>query len=394
MSDAVSGEASAGRGGTALHDDPVVDVVLAEALDTGAVPGAVAVIDDAEAAFVAPLFALGAQDVRVFSDFGVGSLRGPEASRYASLLDEREAAVSKGVVREETPDGSLFTDVTLVVGRLPKSLAELEDLAQCIHRQAAPDARVILGAREKHLTRSMNEVLGKYFADVRGTRGMRKSRAIVATGRIPDAVTEANAFPRTAQLEELDLVVAARGGAFAGTTLDLGTRVLLQSIPGDRPGTVSLADVVSDGEPSIHTAVDLGCGTGLLAAVLARSFADANVIATDASWWACASAEQTAEANGFAERIEVLRANAGAGIEPGSVDLVLCNPPFHDGRQVDPGLANELFRGAARMLRSGGLLVTVFNSHLKHRQHLENIVGPTQQLNRTEKFTVTVSERR
>lgn len=356
-------------GRTPLHEDPVVDVVLAEALAAGSLPEIVAVIDDAEAAFAQPLLDHGVREVRVFSDFGVDGPLPPG-------------------VRQGSPAGGLFEDVSLVVGRLPKALAELEDLAECAAHQVAADARLILGAREKHLTHSMNDSLGKYFAQVRGTRGMRKSRAIVASE--PAAAGERQ-FPRTSRLDELDLTVAARGGAFAGTTLDLGTRVLLQALAGEGTGTVQVLELA---DAEIHTAVDLGCGTGLIASVLARSFPDAQVSATDASWWACASAAVTAEANGYRSQIAVRRGNAGEGIPDASVDLVLCNPPFHDGRQVDPGLANELFRGAARMLRPGGLLFTVFNSHLKHRQHLERIVGPTQQVDRTEKFTVTVSTRR
>jgi 16S rRNA (guanine1207-N2)-methyltransferase len=56
-------------------------------------------------------------------------------------------------------------------------------------------------------------------------------------------------------------------------------------------------------------------------------------------------------------------------------------------------MANELFRAARRVLRPGGTLVTVFNSHLRHREHLERIVGRTRQLARTNKFTVTATTR-
>ncbi|MGO1545582.1 MAG: class I SAM-dependent methyltransferase [Gulosibacter sp.] len=349
----------------ALHDDPVVDVVLTEALATGELPAVVAVVDDADAAFVAPLLAQGVREVRLFSDFGV-----------------RDALVDGAA--QVTPDAGLFSGVELVVGRLPKSLAELEDVSETVAREASPDVRLILGARVKHLVHSMNERLGKHFTEVRGSRGIRKSRALVATSPRTDLPPDP-VFPVVAYLEELDLNVAARGGAFAGTMLDLGTRVLIEALASE--------DELGRGE-AVSTAVDLGCGTGLLACVLARSLPEAKVIATDASWWACASAEATAEANQLADRIDVLRGNAGDGIAEASVDVVLCNPPFHDGRQVDPGLANELFRGAARMLRSGGVIYTVFNSHLKHREHLERIVGPTRQVARTAKFTVTATTRR
>jgi 16S rRNA (guanine1207-N2)-methyltransferase len=81
-------------------------------------------------------------------------------------------------------------------------------------------------------------------------------------------------------------------------------------------------------------------------------------------------------------------------VPDGSVDLVVCNPPFHLGAAVVTAAADRLFAGAARVLRPGGELVTVYNSSLRHRPALRRIVGPTRELARTPKFTVTASVRR
>jgi 16S rRNA (guanine1207-N2)-methyltransferase len=76
------------------------------------------------------------------------------------------------------------------------------------------------------------------------------------------------------------------------------------------------------------------------------------------------------------------------------VDLVVCNPPFHSGATVSEDLAARLFAGAARVLRPGGELWCVYNSHLPHRDALRRIVGPTRQVSRDPAFTVTASTRR
>jgi len=73
---------------------------------------------------------------------------------------------------------------------------------------------------------------------------------------------------------------------------------------------------------------------------------------------------------------------------------VLLNPPFHVGAAVHTGLAERLVGAAARLLRPGGELWTVYNSHLGYRPALERVVGPTRQVSRTPKFTVTASRRR
>jgi 16S rRNA (guanine1207-N2)-methyltransferase len=183
-------------------------------------------------------------------------------------------------------------------------------------------------------------------------------------------------------LEPFGLWNCAVGGAFSGARLDIGTRVLLERMPqvaaATRPGA---------------TVVDLGCGTGLLAAAAAKVLPDARVIATDQSAAAVASARATAEANDLAARVAVLRADAGDSIPDGSVDLVLLNPPFHVGGAVHTAIASKLFAAAARMLAPGGRLVAVWNSGLAYRRELERVVGPTVQLSRTPKFTLTESTR-
>jgi 16S rRNA (guanine1207-N2)-methyltransferase len=52
-----------------------------------------------------------------------------------------------------------------------------------------------------------------------------------------------------------------------------------------------------------------------------------------------------------------------------------------------------MFRNAATILQSNGELWCVWNSHLRYRPVLEKVVGPTRQVVRTDKFTVTASRR-
>jgi len=58
---------------------------------------------------------------------------------------------------------------------------------------------------------------------------------------------------------------------------------------------------------------------------------------------------------------------------------------------VHLGEALRLFEEAGRVLRPGGELWTVFNSHLGYRTTLSNVVGPTRQVARNVKFSVMVS---
>jgi 16S rRNA (guanine1207-N2)-methyltransferase len=82
-----------------------------------------------------------------------------------------------------------------------------------------------------------------------------------------------------------------------------------------------------------------------------------------------------------------------AGVADGSVDLVLCNPPFHRGNSRDSAVAFEMLADAARALRLGGELWTVYNSHLPYLRTLRRLVGSTSVVGQNTGFTVTRSVR-
>jgi 16S rRNA (guanine1207-N2)-methyltransferase len=233
-----------------------------------------------------------------------------------------------------------------------------------------------VGGRLKHMTRAMNDVLGDCFTDVHATLARQKSRVLVARGPRPVA----SSFPRCREHADLGVTLCAHGAAFAGAKVDRGTRALLAALPQAAPDATS--------------AVDLGCGTGLLAVALATARPQLRVVATDQSAAAVASTQATLAANGLTGRVEVRRDDAAASLTDGSVDLVVCNPPFHLGVAVHAGAAERLFAAAGRVLRPGGELWCVYNSHLPHRESLRRLVGPTRQVSRDPVFTVAVSTRR
>lgn len=111
--------------------------------------------------------------------------------------------------------------------QLPRSLAELGEISQLIALHADPEVRVFAGGRDKHITPAMNKVLAESFSSVSASRGRQKSRVLRAAEPKPDvAVT----FPMTEWLDEFGLDVVAHGAVFAGASLDIGTRLLLENL--------------------------------------------------------------------------------------------------------------------------------------------------------------------
>jgi 16S rRNA (guanine1207-N2)-methyltransferase len=269
----------------------------------------------------------------------------------------------------------LVKGARLVLLRLPRSLDALRDIAALIAAHAAPDVVVFAGGRIKHMTTAMNDVLRSHFTTVDVSHARQKSRVLIARGPHDGHDPE----PSSATHED-GLIVCAYGGVFAGTSIDIGTRFLIDNLPGELP-------------PS-GTAIDFACGSGVVAATLARFHPDREIYASDQSAVAVSSARATLAANGLAERVTVVQDDMLASVADGSAAFIALNPPFHVGAAVSQQVAPRLFEDAARALRSGGELWTVWNSSLQYRAALERIVGPTRQVARNSKFTVTASTKR
>jgi 16S rRNA (guanine1207-N2)-methyltransferase len=343
-------------------------LATAEPLLTGLDGTSIAVVNDHYGALTLSLAARGLAGLRVHQD--------PLSSELA-LANNAEALGLDGY-RHYPPGPGLFDGVRLVLLQLPRSLDALEEIAGHIARSAAPDVVVLAGGRVKHMTKAMNEVLGTAFGQVTAGLAKQKARVLTATGPLPAV---ANRFPLQESHDvglPAALQIVAFGGTFGGAKLDAGTRFLLPLL---------------DGARGCRTAVDLGCGNGTIAAYLALRRPQLRVIATDQSASAVASTRATAEANGVAGRITVRRDDGLSGLADASAELIVLNPPFHIGNAVHAGIALKLFADAGRVLAPGGELWTVWNSHLGYRPALQRLVGPTRQVARNPRFTVTVSVR-
>lgn len=315
--------------------------------------------------------------VRVHQDLVTGE-RALRLNAAEWLAAGHDAGTATEPAFEQVPLGpALLADAHAVLLQLPKTLAELEEIVAAVARHAPAGVTLLAGGRVKHMSLGMNAVLERFFDSVQPQLARQKSRVILATGT--KATREPDRFPVVGHLAELDLEVAAHGAVFAGPKLDIGTRFLLTFLPAMKPA---------------RHAVDLGCGTGILAAMYARHSPESTVTATDQSAAAVASALATARANGLQDRIRVLQDDALSTMEAGSADLVLLNPPFHVGAGVHAGAGLKMIEAAGRVLAPDGELWTVYNRHLPYLPALERQVGPTAVKGQNPKFLVTRSIKR
>lgn len=386
-------------------------------------PDDVVVLGDRFGALTLGALASGARQVRTQMDAVTAEAAlAANSTRVSSLLWDGHARAAASAPVPHDPAGpgftqhdrlepGLFAGARVVLLQLPGSLAELTEIAEHVARYADPAVTLFAGGRVKHMTHAMNDVLGASFAQVGASLARQKSRLLIA--REPRSDVGPLTYPVTARLTDREileavapagaaaadapdgLTVVAHGAAFAGATLDHGTRFLLAQAhrwPDLSDAQVTPGTCASDTSGAGPVVVDLGCGTGILATVLGLRYPHAHVVASDRSAAACASAGATLAANGVTAR--VVRDDAGASLPDASADLVLLNPPFHDRAALSTDAAHRMFATAGRVLRDGGELWTVFNTPLHYRRALERAVGPTEHVAQNPRFTVTRSVRK
>jgi SAM-dependent methyltransferase len=132
--------------------------------------------------------------------------------------------------------------------------------------------------------------------------------------------------------------------------------------------------------PSRELAFDIGTGTGVLAAILARRGVR-RVVATDTDPRALACARENVRRLGLQEGVEVLQADL---FPTGTASLVVCNPPWLPARPSSP-LEHAIYDPDSRMLRGflaglrdhlapggeGWLILSDFAEHLGLRSREE-----------------------
>ncbi|WP_427168027.1 methyltransferase [Streptomyces sp. C1-1] len=297
-------------------------------------------------------------------------------AQEAARLNLARNGVETGAVRLLTTQDAPPERVDVLLVRVPKSLALLEDqllrLAPAVH-----EGTVVVGTgMVKEIHTSTLELFERILGPTRTSLAVKKARLIFCT---PDPSLErpADPWPYSYALPEDIGPVSGRtvvnhAGVFCADRLDIGTRFFLRHLPA----------------PGARRVVDLGCGNGVVGTAVAVADPGAEVLFVDESFQAVASAEATYRANGVPGHAEFRVGDGLAGVPDGSVDLVLNNPPFHSHQATTDATAWRMFTGAKRVLRPGGELWVVGNRHLGYHVKLKRLFGNSRLVASDPKFVV------
>ena len=327
----------------------------------------ICILNDTFGALTIPLLDHTAHQVLIYGDSWM--------SRQALETNHELNGISKNYRFEESLE-SLIEDhsaPSLVIGRVPKSSAHLSYILNRLNSWLAPDTLLLLGGMDKHLSRGQFELLEKHFGPSKFMPGVKKARIWRSLCDKSLKSTQHVTSSRVIELPTHKLRLTALPNVFSHDKLDMGSRFLI-----DRLAMI----------PQAHHVADMACGYGILGLAYLHRYPKARLIFCDESFQAVESTRANLDMN-HPDADAVAYADDGLKrVESASLDLVLCNPPFHQQHTVSTDIARSLFRDAHRALVRGGELWVIANQHLGYHIDLSRLFSRCETVASDKKFVL------
>lgn len=337
------------------------DEYLLQQLDDTEISGPVLIFNDA---FGALACALAEHKPYSIGDSYLSELATRENLRH-NELDESSVRFL-----ESTADYPQAPAVVLI--KIPKTMALLEQQLRALRKVVTPETRIIGGTKARDVHTSTLELFEKTLGTTTTTLAWKKARLIncVFTAPALKDAPDTNSW----KLEGTPWTIHNHANVFSRNGLDIGARFFIEHLPSNLEGEI----------------VDLGCGNGVIGLTLLERNPEANVVFVDESPMAVASSRLNVESNmpEAVDRCEFMINNALSGVEPFRFNAVLCNPPFHQQHALTDSVAWEMFHHARRCLKINGELVIVANRHLDYFHKLKKIFGNCTTIATNSKFVV------
>ncbi|MHA7848648.1 23S rRNA (guanine(1835)-N(2))-methyltransferase RlmG [Serratia sp. D1N4] len=290
------------------------------------------------------------------------------ATRHNLVLNELD--VEQVTLLDSLAD--LPANPAVVLIRVPKALALLEQQLRALRKVVSADTLIIAGAKARDVHTSTMQVFERVLGPTRTSLAWKKARLIYCqvTDIVPPAAPETTNW----LLDGTDWLIHNHANVFSRGGLDIGARLFLEYLPQDLNGHI----------------VDLGCGNGIIGMKALVQNPEAQMTFVDESYMAVASSELNVAHNLPQEmdRCQFEVNNSLAGIERESLQAVLCNPPFHQQHAITDHTAWQMFCDAKRCLQVGGELRIVGNRHLDYYQKLKRLFGNCTTLASNQKFVI------
>lgn len=278
-------------------------------------------------------------------------------SALSNRVDVHEALEAAGIHSYFNDFASdTFADASLqqIFYRVSKEKPIAHHVINLAARWLAVGGELILCGLKNEGTKTYIEKTGELFGEK--IRPQKNGQIYQAQIRKTLALSEHSPwlddsdYTRIRPVAEQDgLVMHSKPGVFGWNKIDRGSALLIDTL------TTWLPADTGD-----LTLLDLGCGYGYLS-LMASRFPFQRRIATDNNAGALACIAAGATHNQLA--IDIIAADCGNTITD-PVDIIVCNPPFHQGFNIDGDLTDKFLQQTRRLLRKGGKALFVVNQFI------------------------------
>lgn len=260
----------------------------------------------------------------------------------------------------------------LILIKIPKTLALFEDQLIHLQQMITKGSIVIAAGMIKTMPTSTWKLMERYLGVTKPSLAKKKAR-LIFTDLDADIEPGQNPYPVYYQLENTEYQICNHANVFSRDSLDIGTRFLLQHLPNNLDA---------------KNIVDLGCGNGVVGLMLAKLYGEATLYFVDESYMAVASAKENFQL-AFAGRQANFNVTDGLiDFTANSMDLIVCNPPFHQQHSIGNQIALSMFRHSYRVLNKGGQLWVIGNRHLGYHLDLKKIFKQCTEISSNKKFVI------
>jgi 16S rRNA (guanine1207-N2)-methyltransferase len=266
-------------------------------------------------------------------------------------------------------------NIQLVLMKLPKNLHYFGQQLARLSTILPAGTSVFISAKAKSINAALLSLIDKNLGQSSASLAWKNTRVITC---ISDGKARTIAAPVNWKVNELGLTISNLANVFAANKLDIGARIMLDNMP----------------KGDFAHVVDLGCGNGILGLHAKQRYPQAHVHFVDDSDMAIASAKHNWQHNGLESSDDTPHGyfywddcltNLPDEISP---DLVLCNPPFHQGEAITDHIAWQMFVDAYKRLKTGGILHVVGNRHLAYHVKIKRIFNNCTTIAANGKFVI------
>jgi len=270
---------------------------------------------------------------------------------------------------------SLPANIDVILFKIPKSKSLLIEQLIQIKNNVEKSTVFIAADRAKEIHSSTLKLFEKYLGTTKTSLAVKKARLVFC--QLDQKQAYKSPFPSLWSLSNKtlnrDFAITNHANVYSREKLDIGARYFIENLP----------EVVKNSQ-----VIDLGCGNGVIGLTVLANQPTAQIQFFDESHMAITSAEMNINNNlpELAEQCQFHLNDCLTNVESNSVDLILCNPPFHQHTATTDHIAWQMFKDSHRVLKKGGELRIIGNRQLAYHIKLKRIFGNEKLIASNDKF--------